>query len=91
MAVREGLLRLSLRPSGRHHSILALSRPFVLDSNLRGFSPSYTDKKPLIRGALKFGGERGIRTKTSEFFIYYQSFRFYLLQFTLQITEHVSS
>jgi len=34
----------------------------VLDSNLRGFSPSYTDKKPLIRGALKFGGERDPQT-----------------------------
>ena len=61
--MKEGLLRLCLRPAGRHHLVLALSRAVALGSNQRGFSPSRffeIQKSPLDRRL--FGGEGGIRT-----------------------------
>ena len=61
--MKEGLLRRCLRPAGRHHCVLALSRAVALGSNRRGFSPSKflkTQKSPLKRR--QFGGEGGIRT-----------------------------
>ena len=60
---KEGWHRRCFRPSVRHHFDLAVSRPFALVSNRRGFSPSKffeTQKSPLKRRL--FGGEGGIRT-----------------------------
>ena len=59
MAVREGLLRLCLRPSGRHHFILALSRAFALDSNCLLYTSDAADEEDSV----DLGGSRIIKKK----------------------------
>ena len=65
LAEREGLLRLCLRPSGRHHAVLALSRTNVLGSNPARLLTLLTpqNKKPPCGGILaeKEGFEPSIR------------------------------